>query len=114
MNDPYKNLLEALYSKTCKGAISWFPTSLHNEYQANIGDGAITLYYNANYEGTPTDIHYRASFLNERGENFKNVYGDNENDEYFDILSKLHKVANDSYYKIDETLTSMFDTLSKL
>lgn len=114
MNDKYIELIDAILAKSKQGAINWLPTSLYNEYQANIGSGAVTIYYNEHYMGNFDEVRYRIAFLNERGEAFHQIYCDSEIDENFNRISTLFTTARESYYKTNETIASMFDTLSKL
>lgn len=101
-----KILIDKLKKKTELGQAIWSKTSRDTEFKLELQKGAITIDNWEDGEGLFVDI----AILNENGETIeRDVFNVSEED--YNVLFEIYMLAKNSYYKIDETLKTIFDEL---
>lgn len=104
-----KILIGKLKKKTEIGQAIWSKTSSDTEFKLELQKGAITTDNWEDGHGCFVDL----AIINENGETIeRDVF--NKNEEGYDELFTIYLIAKNSYYKIDETLKTIFDELDSL
>jgi len=105
-----KILIEKLKKKTESGQAIWTKTSRDSEFKLELQKGAITTDNWEDNEGRYIDL----AIINENGEAIErdafNLYEMTQVENY-NTLYEIYEIAKKSYYKIDETLKTIFDEL---
>lgn len=99
-----ENLIKALIQKTIDKKAIWGKTARPNEFKLHFDKGAVTTdRWNGNDEDS-VDF----GIYNNFGDRIDNFYASKGSDDY-EILLELHNVAKREFYKVDETITSLFN-----
>lgn len=116
--EKYDTLVDKLTNSTESGKVEWEQTSSKDEYQTKIGDNAISVgYYDPNNlanivfnTNTVNKLYYYLNVYNSKG-----VQVDSEerevNESGYAKLKYLFQVAKSKYFKADETLDDILETL---
>lgn len=103
-------LIEKLKKKTVDGQTKWSKTSAENEFKLVLTKGAITVdnWPNSNDGKTYADL----AVINENGDVIERaIFNDDEEIEDYNIILGLHEQISKSYFKVDETIKTMFEEL---
>lgn len=120
IKEKYEVLIKKLVEATDNGDVEWEHTSAKDEYQAKIGENAVSIgFYDpddlantfiVNPNGTRPKLHYYLSIMNSKG-----IEVDSEerepNDSGFEKLKTLYHEARRKYLKVDETLDDILNNL---
>lgn len=109
MNANIKLIAEKLINKTDVGQAIWTKTSRDSEFKLELTKGAITTdtYEDGEYGTKWIDL----CIYNVNGDIIeREAFNENHVDDYA-ILQKVYESATKSYYKIDETMKTIFDEL---
>lgn len=107
-----KQILTLLKDKTIDKKAIWNKTSGEEQYKLLIGGGSSVvvslLYGNYNAE------YFEVTIFNTLGQAVEiySTESESENDDAV-LMRTFHKAARDSYYKVDETMDSLLEELSK-
>ena len=107
-----KKILTLLRDKTIDKKAIWNKTSGEEQYKLSIGGGSSIvislLYGNYNVE------YFEVAIFNTIGQAVEiyNTESEAENDDTT-LMRTFHKAARDSYFKVDETMDSLLEELSK-
>jgi hypothetical protein len=100
-----QNLIKALLKKTLDKKATWGKTSRPNEFKLLFEKGAVTTdYWSTDDNEETVDIGIYNSF----GDRIDNIYL-SKGEDGFDLLNELHQAAKREFYKVDETITGLFD-----
>ena len=107
-----KQIITLLKDKTLSKKAIWNNASGGEQYKLLTGGGSsivVTLSY-GNYNAE----YYEVAVFNTNGQAVE-MYSSESEDNLFDLalVKSFHKAARDSYYKVDETMDSLLDELSK-
>lgn len=103
-------LIEKLKKKTIDGQAKWTKTSADNEFKLELSKGAITIdnWPSTNFGYMFVDI----VVINDNGDVIERAaFTDEEDLEDYNKVLDLHKEVSKSYYKVDETIKTIFDEL---
>ncbi|OQP44881.1 hypothetical protein A4H97_11020 [Niastella yeongjuensis] len=101
----YKALIVKLKQKTLNKETIWSKTSRNEEYKLVLDKGAITIDKWDSDSVSYIDI----SIINDRGDVIDRIQvSDGEELNDYNLLSELHAAAKRAYYKVDETIKSIF------
>lgn len=104
-------LIEKLITKTKAGQAFWDKTSRDSEFKLELQKGAITSDSWSDGNGVFVDL----AILNDEGEIIERDFFDlHENQEDYSKLYDVNMAAKNSYYKLDETLKTIFDELDSV
>jgi hypothetical protein len=107
--DNYKQLILKLAEKTAKKQVIWNKTTRDNEYKLSLEKGALTV---DRWVDQETDLDsVDLAIYNDRGDQIDRIYV-NERQEDFDLFTDFHANVRRSYYKLDETIKSIFNEIS--
>lgn len=120
IKEKYETLIKKLIEATDNGDVEWEHTSAKDEYQAKIGENAVSIgFYDpddlANSlivypNGVRPQLHYYLSIMNSKG-----IEVDSEereaNDPGFEKLKTLYHEARRKFLKVDETLDDILNNL---
>lgn len=107
-----KKIVSLLKDKTSDKKAIWNKTSGQDEYKLLIGEGSsiVVSYDYGNYNSEFITI----SIFNSNGDMVERYDNENELDlESNELLWSFHKTARDAYYKVDETMESLLNEISK-
>ncbi|ARS36767.1 hypothetical protein [Pontibacter actiniarum] len=110
MTDKFKDLVERLLKKTEAKTAIWAKSSLANEFKLVLSKGAITTdsWHDSNTGEDLVDLR----ILNENGDIVEDItFNKSEYPNGYGMLQQLHSAARRSYYKVDETIDSIFKEL---
>lgn len=122
IQEKYEELVKKLADSTQSGKIEWEQSSSKDEYQTKIGDNAISVGYfdsndlanillNSNKANSRKNYYY-INIYNSKGTQVDSE--DRElNEQGYDILKDLFHIAKGNYYKADETLNDILETLGR-
>ncbi len=102
----YQKLIDKLIDKTQRNQAIWDKTSRENEYKLELGKGSITV---DNWEHE-FEMHVDINLRNDRGDIVDSISRTKGTVDY-DSIMQLHTVAKKSFYKVDETIDSIFKEL---
>lgn len=102
-----KDLIKALTEKTASKKAIWGKTSRPNEFKLNLERGAVTTDFWDDNRGDTVDFAIYNNF-GDRIDNFSATKGDLE----FELLIDLHNAAKREFYKVDETISSLFNEVN--
>lgn len=101
-----KNLIEALIKKTKEKGAIWGKSPRESEFKLSFDKGAVTIdswnNYNEDYVGF--------AIYNIHGDKVDNFILQSSDDGY-DLLLALHNEARREFYKVDETITGLFNEI---
>lgn len=102
------DLVKALVNKTKNKKAIWGKTSRPNEFKLYLEKGAITTdYWNDEREGESVGF----AIYNAFGDRIDNYYAEKGEPE-FDLLMELHNAAKREFYKVDETISNLFNEIN--
>lgn len=102
------DLIKALVDKTKSKEAIWGKTSRPNEFKLYLEKGAITTdCWNDEREGEFVGF----AVYNVYGDRIDNFYAEKGEPE-FDMLMDLHNAAKREFYKVDETISSLFSEIN--
>lgn len=122
IQEKYEELVKKLADSTQSGKIEWEQSSSKDEYQTKIGENAISVGYfdsndlanillNSNKANSRKNYYY-INIYNSKGTQVDSE--DRElNEQGYDILKDLFHIAQGNYYKADETLNDILETLGR-
>jgi hypothetical protein len=106
-----KKILELLKGKTLDKKAIWNKTSGGNQFKLSINDGsAITI---SEWENNWASPQFEIVIFNTSGDAIErfNTEIDGITKEDTSLLQSFHKAASDSYYKVDETLDALLESI---
>ena len=107
-----KQIITLLKDKTLSKKAIWNNASGGEQYKLLTGGGSsivVTLLY-GNYNAE----YYEVAVYNTDGQAVEIYSSEAENDhDDLMLIKSFHKAARDSYYKVDETMDSLLEELSK-
>lgn len=103
-----KDLIQALIEKTASKKAIWGKTSRPNEFKLNFEKGAVTTDFWDDRRGDTVDFAIYNNF-GDRIDNFTATRGEPE----FDLLIDLHNAAKREFYKVDETISNLFNEVNE-
>ncbi|CCG53698.1 Protein of unknown function [Flavobacterium indicum GPTSA100-9 = DSM 17447] len=106
ISENIKILIDKLKKKTESGQAIWTKTSRDTEFKLELQKGAIVTDNWEDGQGFFVDL----AILNENGEIIERDFF-NVNEEDYKTLYEVYLLAKNSYYKVDETLKTIFDEL---
>lgn len=110
--DRLKKIVELLIDKTLEKKVIWNKTSGADAFKLQLSNGS---YLTVSYDyGNYNTEYITINVFNDIGEIIERF--DNENDQddpTNELMYKFHKVARDSYFKVDETMDNLWSELSK-
>lgn len=106
------SILIDILSLSKRNRIRWTNTSTDAQFMTTLGDASITIdEFNMNSDS----FYYTLSIYNSNGSviySYDTTLGDNET--ISSLIEKIYKVAENLFYKRDETFQSLKNTLSAL
>jgi hypothetical protein len=99
-----ESLIRALIEKTNAKKAIWGKTSRSNEFKLHFEKGAVTTdsWYNEDEEFFDFGIY------NSFGDRIDNFFAKKGSPD-FELLLELHNAAKREFFKVDETISSLFD-----
>jgi hypothetical protein len=98
-----ETLIKAVIDKTSSKKAIWGKTSRPNEFKLHFEKGAVTTDYWVDENGEIIDFGIYNAF----GDRIDNYYALKGSTEY-ELLYELHSCAKRNFYKVDETISSIF------
>jgi len=110
ISERLKKLIELLKEKTLSKKTIWNKTSGHGQFKLSISDGsAVTVTeWSDNY-----NTGYEVVIFNSNGdaiERFSTETEDTSKEEQY-LIQSFHKAASDSYYKVEETMDALLNSI---
>ena len=102
-------LIQLLVEKTKNKETIWNKGSMDNQFKISVSDGiSMTI---ASYQNNWQD-HYEFVIFNGDGNPIQRFFTDNETAvSDFDLLKSFHQAASDSYYKVEETMDALLNSI---
>ena len=112
ITEKVKNLIELLTAKTLSKKAIWNKASADSQFKLSINDGsAITV---REWTGQYNDLYYSITIFNRNGDAIERI--DTEDlvysPENIALFRSLHKAANDSYFKVEETIDALIASVN--
>jgi hypothetical protein len=107
-----QRIIELLTEKTRAKKAIWNKSSGNNQFKLSINDGsAVTI---TEWSDNYNNITYEVTIFNSNGDAIErfNTDLDGSSKEDYHLLQTFHKAASDSYYKVEETMDALFDSIS--
>ncbi len=106
----YRDLIDKLIQKSLMKKVSWNKSSRETEYYVHFKKGSFTVDNWVNDSSVYVDFTLR----NANGiEIVSQTFEKESNPEEFNYLFKLYKAAEESYIKVDETISSIINELDE-
>lgn len=119
IKDKYETLTRKLIEATGKGTVEWEKTSANNEFQARLGNNAVSISFFDPGDfasiltidnGSDKGIYYCLSLINSEGKMIDCEI--KHQDEYgYERLKDLYSEARRKFFKVDETLDEILKNL---
>jgi len=108
ITDRYIKLIDKLSSKTQEKKVIWQRSSSQDEFKLELEKGAITIgKYEGDFNNAPEVF---INIYNDRGDRI-DVISINGSDKHFEYINEFYSSIRRSYYKVDETIDSIFNEL---
>lgn len=101
-------LIKKLIDKTTSKKAVWSKTSRDSEFKLELNKGAIIT---DNWDDENSGMNVDFSILNEFGDIIERIAFRHIDVDNYNTLMQLHNEAKRSYYKVDETIKTIFDEL---
>ncbi|MFH6963576.1 hypothetical protein ACHRVK_14370 [Flavobacterium plurextorum] len=109
ISDNIKILIGKLKTKIEANQAIWSRTSRDTEFKLELQKGAITV---DSWEDSTLGSVVDLAIFNENGDIVDSVAAQiNEDPEDYKVLLEIYELAKKSYFKVDETLKTIFDEL---
>lgn len=99
-----QELIKAIVEKTNSKKATWGKTAREKEFKLHFEKGAITT---DNWDNDGKDM-VDFTIYNSFGDQIER-YAAFAGEDGFDIMMELHKAANRDFYKVDETISELFN-----
>lgn len=106
-----KQLILLLTEKTKNKQAIWNKVSGNNQFRLSISEGvAITIdEWHEQYGG---EVAYEVAIVNFNGDAIQRYFSDNQTPaDDFDLLKTFHKSASDQFFKVEETLNALLNSV---
>ena len=109
--DKLKQLIQLLTEKTKTKKAIWNKSSGNKQFKLSLDNGiAITV---EAWEDNFENADYNVKVFNKNGDVIENYTSSGDaSSEEFVILRNFHKAANDSYYRVEETMDALLTSVS--
>ncbi|RYE13018.1 MAG: hypothetical protein EOP34_09715 [Rickettsiales bacterium] len=108
-----KQLIILLTDKTQKKKAIWDKASGNNQFKLSISDSGIAVTINEDDSNWNRGTIYEVTVFNSSGYPIERFASDdNSNHEDFGLLKAFHKAASDQYYKVEETMDAILNSIT--
>lgn len=109
ISENLKVLIDKLKKKTESGKAIWSKTSVETEFKLELQKGAITTDNWVDSQNSESLVDLL--IINANGDVIERaVFGESETIDYNQLI-EVYELAKKSYYKVDETIKTIFDEL---
>lgn len=107
-----RQLIQLLTGKTKEKKAIWNKVSGNSQFKLSISDG-ISITINE-WDEQYNDNSYEVVIFNSNGEAIQRYFSTNDHTppEDYEILADFHKAASDQYYKVDETMDALLNSIT--
>lgn len=108
-----KTLIELLIEKTIKKQAIWNKGSGSNQFKLLISQGAAITVTQWEQQYGSDKIDYGVNIFNSNGQAIEGFVSDNDTSkEELRLLQNFYKAASDQYYKVEETMEAILNSLT--